>query len=118
MPSSKRKLLKLGEKVTLSLPIAQVDLIVEHTLLGEGLLATIHVAKVRDNIVRVRCTLGELDELAGCVAAKAIDTEDRNLEKELGATSEAIAKVQQSYCYESSPNITSKRLKLVRIENG
>ena len=114
MLSPKRKRLKPGEKIALSLTLAQVDLIVEHTLLGEGLLATIHVARVRDNTVFVRCTLGELEELAGCVAAEAKGTKDRESQRELDAISEAIAKVEQSY----SPSGMSKRIKLVRIENA
>jgi len=112
--SPKRKRLKPGEKIALSLTLAQVDLIVEHTLLGEGLLATIHVARVRDNTVFVRCTLGELEELAGCVAAEAKGTKDRESQRELDAISEAIAKVEQAY----SPSGMSKRIKLVRIENA
>jgi len=115
--SRKRKRLNPGEKVTLSLPLAQVDLIVEHTLLGEGLLATIHAARVRDNTVRARRTLGELEELAGCVAAGAKDTTDREIQQELGAISEAIAKVEQAYYYGLSPSRTSRRMKLVCIKN-
>ena len=118
MVSAKRKRLKPGEKVALSLTLAQVDLIVAHTLLGEGLLAMIHAARVRDNTVRARCTLGELEELAGCVAGEAKDTKDRQFQKELGAISEAIAKVEQAYYYDSSPSGTPRRMKLVRIENA
>ena len=118
MLSPKRKRLKPGEKVSLSLPLAQVDLIVEHTLLGEGLLSTIHAARVLDNTVRVRCTLGELEALAGCVAAGAKNTKDREFQTEFGAISEAIAKVEQAYFYDLSPSGTSRRMKLVRIENA
>ena len=114
----KRKRLKPGEKVLLSLPLAQVYLIVERTFLSEGLLATIHVARVFDDIVRVRCTLGELEALAGYVAAGARNTKDREVQKEFGAISEAIAKVQQAYFYDLSPSGTSRRLKLVRIDNA
>ena len=54
MLSPKRKRLKPGEKIALSLTLAQVDLIVEQTLLGEGLLATIHAATVQDDTVFLR----------------------------------------------------------------
>ena len=119
MLSPKRKRLEPGEKVTLALGLSQVDLIVEHASLGEGLFAMIHAARVRDNIVRARCTLGELEKLAGCVGAEAKDTKDRKLQKELAAISEAIAKVEQAHYYDSSPkSSTRKRLKLVRVENG
>jgi hypothetical protein len=116
--SPKRKRLKPGEKVALSLTLAQVNLIVEHTLLSEGLLATVHAARVQDNAVRARCTLGELEELAGCVAVEAKDTKDRDFQKELGAISEAIVKVGQAYYYGLSPSGTPRRMKLVRIENA
>lgn len=118
MQPPKRKRLKPDEKVTLSLPLAQVDLIVEHTLLGKGLLATIHAARVKDNTVRARCTLEELEELAGCVAAEAKDTKDKEFQKELDAIFEAIAKVEQAYYHGLSPSSTTRRLKLVRIENN
>ena len=115
--SPKRKRLKPGDKVTLSLTLAQVDLIVEHTLLGEGLLATIYAARVQDNTVRVRCTLGELEKLAGCVAA-AKDSTDRKLQRKLGAISKAIAQVEQAYYYALPASRTSSHLKLVRIEKS
>ena len=117
MLSPKRKRLKPGEKVSLSLPLAQVDLIVEHILLGEGLLATIHAARVIDNTVRVRCTLGELEALAGCVAAAANKTNNREFQREFGAISDAIANVGQTYFYDLSPSRASRRIKLVRFEN-
>lgn len=116
--SPKRKRLKPGDKVTLSLALAQVNLIVEHTLLGEGLLATIYAARVQDNTVRVRCTLGELEKLAGCVAAQAKDTTDRKLQRKLGAISKAIAQVEQAYYYALPASRTSSHLKLVRIEKS
>ena len=118
MLSPKRKRLNPGEKVSLSLPLAQVDLIVEHTLLSEGLLATIHVARVLDNTVRVRCTLGDLEALAGCVAVGAKNTKVREIQREFGAISEVIAKVEQAYFYDLSTSGTSRRIKLVRIENA
>lgn len=82
MSSPKRKHLKPGEKVVLSLTLPQVDLIVEHTSIGEDLLATLRAAKVRDDVVAARCTLDELDELAGYVAAEANNTKGQETVKE------------------------------------
>ena len=118
MLTPKRKPLKPGEKVALSLTLAQVDLIVENTLLGEGLLSTIHAARVQGNTVRARCTLGDLEELAGCVAAKAKASQDRAFQKELGNISEAISKVARAYYYDFSPSGTSRGMKLVHIEHA
>jgi len=42
----KRKRFKPGELVKLTLALAQVDLITEHTFIGENLLAILYAAKV------------------------------------------------------------------------
>jgi hypothetical protein len=95
---SKRKRLKPGEQVVLLLTLAQVDLIVEHTFIGENLLAILYAAKVYDNVVRVRCTLDTLEQLASYVAAEAKNTEDKNLQQKFDAIFEAIRTLEQS-CY-------------------
>ena len=97
MAPPKRKHLKPGERVTLSLTLAQADLIAEHTFIGEKLLAILHAAKVHDNVVRVRCTLDELDQLSNYVADEANNTKDKNLQQKLDAIFEAIRMLEQSY---------------------
>ena len=69
--SLKRKRLKPGEQVTLSLALDQVDLLTEDTLIGENLLAMLYASKVYDNVVRVRCSLDDLDQLFKYVADEA-----------------------------------------------
>lgn len=93
MPPRKRP--KSGEKVLLSLMAHQVELIVEHLSIGENLLATLYHSRVWDDVVKVRCTLDELSELAGCIEAKKMTS--KQLQQNFGAIADAIAKVEQRY---------------------
>jgi hypothetical protein len=93
----KRKRLKPGARVALSLTLAQVELITEHTSIGENLLAILYAAKVHDNVVKVRCTLDDLDQFSKYVAAEANNTKDKKLQQNLDALFEAIRTLEQSY---------------------
>ncbi len=97
MAPPKRKRLKPGERITLSLMLAQVELITEHTVIGEHLLAILYAAKVHDNVVRVRCTLDDLDQFSKHVSDEANNTKDKELQQKLDAMSEAIGTLEQSY---------------------
>ena len=97
MPLPRRKHLKPGEKVLLSLAVLQVENIVAHISVGEGLLATLYAAKVWDDVVAVRCTLDELAELAACVEAEANNTTDKERRQDLDAICDAITIVEQRY---------------------
>jgi hypothetical protein len=90
-----RKRLKPGDKVLLSLMDGQVGLIIEHIPIGENLLATLYHSKVWDNIVKVRCTLDELSQLASGI--KVYKTTDAELQQNLDAILDAIAEVEQRY---------------------
>ena len=90
MVPPKRKRLKPGERVALSLDVTQVDLIIEHTFIGENLLAMLYAAKVYDNIVVARCTPDELDLLARYVAIATNNAKEKKLQQKLGAIVEAI----------------------------
>lgn len=92
----KKRLLKPGEKVVLKVTLEQADLVVEQTLIDDYLLAIIHRAKARDGIVSVRCTLDDLEQLAGYVAAKANHTKDKKLQKQFDAISETIDQLSLS----------------------
>ncbi len=73
----------------------QLGLIIEHIPIGEDLLATLYRSKVWDNIVKVRCTLDELSELAGGI--EVYKTADAELLQNLDAILDAIAEVEQRY---------------------
>ena len=118
MLTPRRKGLKPGEKVSLSLTLAQANLIVESTLLSESLAAMIHAARVRDNTVRARCTLGEVEALAGCVAAIAKATQDTESQRILADIAEAISQVEQAHYYHVSANGRSRTLKLAPFQKA
>ena len=91
----RRKHLKSGDKVLLSLDLRQVEQIIEHLSPGDGLLATLYHSRVWDDVAKVRCTLDELAQIARSVEAK--ETTDQKLQQDFGALSDAIAKVEQRY---------------------
>ena len=97
MAAPKRKRLKPGERVTLSLTIEQADLLTGDTPIGENLLAILYAAKVHDNVVRVRCSLADLDQLSEYVANEFNNTEDKAHQQKLDAIFEAIRTLEQSY---------------------
>ena len=97
MEPPKRKRLKPGELVALSLTLDQVDLITEHTDIGENLLAILYAAKVTDDVVRVRCKLNDLDQLSKHVADEANKTKDKKHQQKLYAIFEEIRVLVQSY---------------------
>ena len=113
MGPQKRKRLKLGERVTLSLMLTQVDLLTEDTTIGEHLLSLLYTARVYDNVVRVRCTLGDLGQLCKYVADEANDTKDKIRQQRLDEISEAIRTLEQSY-YGASLRIVSTRTSAMR----
>ena len=115
MSSSKRKHLKPGEKVSLSLTLAQVELIVEKTAISGELLAVLYAARVRDTAVVVRCTLPYLNRLAVHIESEARDTKDAAYQKELADISTAVRTLEQGYSDDSS---TSPRVRFSKCKQG
>ena len=93
----KRKRLKLGERITFSLMLAQVEILANDTSISEHLLSILYAARVYDNIVRVRCTLEELDQLSKYVAEKANKTKSQMARQKLDVIFEVIRTLEQSY---------------------
>ena len=114
--ASKRKHLKPGEKVVLSLTEEEASLITEFTYISEERINTIYFSKCRDGIVSARHTLSELEELAGYTAAEANNTKDKRLRKQLDTISERIEQLNLIYSDEDPPNrpVTQRRLVLVK----
>jgi hypothetical protein len=114
----KRKRLKPGELVALSLTLDQVDIITEHTYVDENLLAILYAAKVYDNVVLVRCTLEDLDQLSKHVANEAKMTKDKKLQQKLYAIFQEIRALEQFYygvplrIIASNPSVKRKELKI------
>ena len=112
---AKKKQIKPGDTLTLKLTEEQADLIVEHTLIDDDLLAIIHHSKLCDGVVSVRCTLNDLGELAGYIAAESNNTKDKKLQKQFDAISEAFDQLSLS-CTEVAPidAVPKPHLTLVR----
>ena len=112
---AKKKQIKSGEAVVLKLTQEQADLIVEHTLIDDDLLAIIHQSKLRDGIVSIRFTLDELEDLAGFVAAESNNTKDKQLQQRFDVISDAIDQLNLSYT-EVTPNgpVSNPHLALVK----
>ena len=115
MEPPKRKRLKPGERVALSLTLEQANLIAEPTFIGEKLLAILYAAKVRDDVVRVRCTLDDLDQFSKYVAAEANNTKDKKLQQKLDAIFDAIRTLEQSY-YGAPLRLVTSGLRAKRTE--
>ena len=113
---AKRNQIEPGEMVTLKLTKEQADLMVEHTLIDDDLLAIIYHSRLRDNVVALRCTLDQLDELAGYVAAETNHTKNKKLQHELDAISEVIDDLNLTYMADTSPSKTAvkRHLSLVK----
>lgn len=72
-----------------------MELIIDRLPIGEGLLSILHHSRVWDGVVKIRCTLDELSELAGNVDPN--NTTDMQLHQNFAAVADAIAKVEQRY---------------------
>ena len=90
MALPRRKRLKAGEKVLLSLPSLQVEYIVSNISISDGLRSTIYKSRVWDDVVKIRCSPDELAELSSGIES----TTDSELRQNLQA---AIADVEQRY---------------------
>ena len=114
---AKKKQIKPGETVTLKLSKEQADLIVEHTLIDDDLLAIIYHSKLRDNVVAVRCTLDQLEELAGYVAAEANkNKKNKKHQLEIDAISEFIDDLNLTYRVDASPAQTAIKRHLTLVK--
>ena len=109
MASSKKKYLKPGEKVVLSLMEEEADQITKLPLISEELLHMIYISKMRDGIVSARYTLSELEELSECIAAEANNMKHKKLRKQLDAISEKIDQLNLKYYDDDSPQEHSQQ---------
>jgi hypothetical protein len=90
MALPRRKRLKAGEKVLLSLPSLQVEYVVSNIAISDGLRSTIYKSRVWDDVVKIRCSLDELAELSTGISSTTDSEPRQNLEA-------AIACVEQRY---------------------
>ena len=92
-----RKRIAVGEKIPLELTERERDLIMKHTFAGNNLTDRLRVVPSPGQRPFYRFTLGDLDELAGYVAAEANHAKVKKIEKELRQLYSRIADVLESH---------------------
>ena len=100
--TSKKKILKPGQKVVLLLTEEEAGFVTKLPYIPEELLHTIYFSKCLDGIVSARFTLSGLEELGEFIAAEANNTKNRIVRKSLDAVSEKIDQLNLTYCDEDS----------------
>lgn len=92
-----RQPVRPGEKVPLKLSTRERVLILEHTLADDELTAALRSMPASSKASVYSFTLGDLEELMGCVAAEANHAKDKKLQKELDRLFERMEEVLESY---------------------
>jgi hypothetical protein len=92
-----RKRIRPEEKVPLDLNARERELILQHTFADDQLTRRLRIVPGVGESAAYRFTLGELDDLAGYVAAEANHAKDKKLKKELAGLFGRIQTVLESY---------------------
>jgi hypothetical protein len=92
-----RKRIRPDEKIPLDLSGRERDLILQHTFAADQLTRRLRVVRRAGESAAYRFTLGELDDLAGYVAAEANHAKDKKLKKQLAGLFGRILTVLESY---------------------
>jgi len=85
------------ERIKIKFTVEERDLIVNQTFAGDDLTERLHKAKPEGKHIKVLYTLGELEDLAGFIAAEANHAEDKRLEKRLDALYEKVSDIEGIY---------------------
>jgi hypothetical protein len=97
LPIPERKRIGPDEKVPLDLNERERELILRHTFAGDDLTRRMRIVSRAGEQAVCRFTLGELDELAGYVAAEANHAKDKQLKKHLATLFDRIQTVLEAY---------------------
>jgi len=92
-----RKRIRPDEKIPLDLSDRERELILQHTFADDQLTRRLRLVRRAGDSAAYRFTLGELDDLAGYVAAEANHAKDKKLKKHLAGLFGRILKVLESY---------------------
>jgi hypothetical protein len=92
-----RKRIRPNEKLPLALNDGERDLILQHTFADDDLTLRLRIVPRAVELAAYRFTLGELDDLAGYVAAEANHAKDKKLKKHLAGLFERIQTLLESY---------------------
>lgn len=92
-----RKRIAPGTTLPLELTDRERDLILKHSFAEEDLTRMLRVVPPPGQPAVVRCTFGELDDLAGYVASESNHSKDRRLQREWQAICAKIEALLESY---------------------
>ena len=92
-----RKRIRPDEKLPLDLDDRERELILEHTFAADELTRRLRILPRPGASSAYRFTLGDLDELAGYVAAEANHTKDKKLKKQLDELFDRIQAMLEAY---------------------
>ena len=95
--AEKRIRIRTDDKLPLDLSDRERELILRHTFAGDDLTRRLRIVSRGGKSAVCRFTLGELDELAGYVAAEANHAKDKKLKKQLAALFNRIWTMLESY---------------------
>jgi len=98
-----RQYLKPGQQVMRLLTAEECGPITSLEYIPEAKMQAIYSCKCRGANISARCTLSELEELGGCIAAEAHHTKSRKPRKSLDAVFEKIEQLTLKSCDENSP---------------
>jgi len=94
---TERRRIKPGEKVPLAFTARERALVIEHTFAGPELTEPLDKARVVRGKYMVLCTLDDIDELLGHVAAEANHAKNKRLQNELDVLHERLQAEMESY---------------------
>ena len=92
-----RKRIRPDEKLLLALNDGERELILQHTFADDDLTRRLRIVPRAGESAAYRFTLGELDDLAGYVAAEANHAKEKKLKRQLASLFGRIQTVLESY---------------------
>ena len=95
-----RKRIRPDDKLPLDLSDGERELILQHTFADDQLTRRLCIVPRAGKSAAYRFTLGELDDLAGYVAAEEHHAKEKNLKKQLACLFGRIQTMMESYTYQ------------------
>ena len=104
--------IKPGARVAVTFTTRERALVIEHTFAGPELTEPLESAGVVRGRYTVQCTLDDIDELLGHVAAEANHTKNKRRQKELDSLHERLQAELESYDDGLWPQAAGQAVKL------
>lgn len=93
----KKIVIEPGQKILVTLTAHERDLILNCLILEEELIDMLKIAINNNNIISINCTLDELEELLGYIAAEANHANDNKVVNQLDKLYDKLDKLAISY---------------------